>query len=198
MKKTLSIILVLLVLFGGGYLGWNWYTQPDIELAPDEKFEFEDKIAAIEKDIDPKNPIAGKTIYEGSPHKMGEVVYIQGVGVSITPLSIKKDITKTEGLENQLFLEVGLNVYNYTNKPFTLNPENITFEFKKEDGQLSKQDLSYSGFEKWQRIKGSYQFGEIKSNKSRKGSIYTPVDMAAQKDGNLTVYINRVPVSFKY
>lgn len=197
MKKVLLLITIVLII--GGMVGVYFYLQEKEILLPlNNEVEYLDKGKIIEKTINPDKPQEGKTIHEGGPYKLGEIVYVQGVGVKLTAIGTIKNALDIKEQKNQLFGVFKMQVLNYNNTPYTINATDVSLEFEDLEGNTHLQSMQVSGYDKWQRINGSFQFGEIPEKTNRTGNIYSPIKTTATKEGEVKVYINKVPIIFKY
>lgn len=197
MKKTLFGVLVIGVLFFGGYAA---YQPIDREVLPPltPKIEYLDSGKVVEKSVDPEKPVNGKRIYESVSYRLGEVVYVQGIGVRLEAVGSTKNVLAIEGMEEQLTGIYRLTVLNYNPTPYTLKAEQVTLAYQDEQDRLYLQPVDKSGYDKWQRIDKSYQFGEIPATTERTGNLYIPIKETATKNGIINVKINDVPVIFIY
>lgn len=197
MKKIMLGVLLIGALAGGGY-AVSQSAGGDVLLPVEPKIEFLDSGKITEKALDPEKPVAGKKIYEGGTHRLGDVVYIQGVGIRLEAVGTVRNALEIDGLEEQLYGLYELSVLNYNPTPYKLEAKEVVLEFKDEQGNLYLQSMDISGYDKWQRIKHAYQFGEIPPATERTGNLYVPIKGTATQDGAFKVTINDVPVTFTY
>lgn len=198
MKKKIIIgVLLIAGLAGGGYMAYQ-SAEGEVLMPIEQKIEFLDSGKAVEKTLNPEKPVDGKKIYEGGTHRLGDVVYIQGIGVRVEPVGTVRNALEIEGLEEQLYGVYKLSVLNYNPTPYKLEAKEVVLEFTDEQGNLHLQPMDISGYDKSQRINESYQFGEIPPATERTGHLYIPIEESATKDGTVKITINDVPVTFSY
>lgn len=191
-----GVLVALLVIAGIGvyFLFFNETSFKESTTAP----KAIEEPVKNDKSLSNKKAEEGRFVHTGSPYKFGEVIYVQGVGVEVTKGEVLVNPFKVEGLEKQKYISFNLRILNYNDYPYEISPNEIIFEHERSESETQRQDMSASGYEKWQYFENSFIFGEIKKNMLREGKIYTPVSENALEQGKLTISINNVPLTFKY
>lgn len=198
MRRTLTIGLItglLVAGIGGSYL---YLQDKEVLQATGETYKYLEETKAQDKKLDPNNPVDGDLIYEGGPYKLGEVVYVRGLGVKIEPVGISNKVLRENSKIDMEFGVFNLTLYNYSKYPYELKLEDIVFEYTDENGQLYRQPLDAAGYDSWKFIDGSFQFEEMAGEMKRTGKVFFPIKEAAKSNGKVTVYINKVPITFNY
>lgn len=204
--KWLIAIMVILTLITVGILYYILNTNGTISHLPvdDNEYKVLQNVVKEDTTIDDEmfNSIKGKSVLEGGPYRLGETIFAQGVGVKVEKVGWRDEI-KWEGYETDLPEEYGhavfkLTVYNLNIQPYIFSGEDMILIHDVNNNTVVHQSLKHSGYDLWKYLDGSYDVGQISSKTYRTGYVFFPVKDIAKQGGKIKIFINDIPVEFKY
>lgn len=196
MKKRKTLIgIILSILFISAFAVATVY----INRLPIDNTKYERVASVIPQDqkITDADKIRGKNVVLGGPYKVGDLVIVENLAVKVDKVGWNSNLFEEtdENIGHAIFK---VTLYNYTYQPYEVKAEDIMLKYEGKDGKLFKQSLSSSGYDNWKFIKNSFKLGKIESENYREGYIFFPTKEEVRKNGFVRIYLNDVPIDFKY
>lgn len=193
MKKIIFFIIVLFLIsvfvFYNNKSGLS-YLEANFEL----------KNITEERKLEKTLNLKGKNILNGSSYQVGDLVFGQGYAIKIEKVGYSKDIYENligtyAKSDNIVYAIFNLEFYNFQNTSYKLNLEDVILKYNKKKYETS---LDKSGYELWSKLENSFKFSKIEGNTMRKGYLFIPSEQSVSKGGKIIIYMDNIPIEFKY
>lgn len=204
LKNSFLLIILSLISIILGVFIYNSNVSKNHLKPVNTNFKVINDVYKTDKEIDKDMKVKGKNIIYGGPYKIGDTIISSGMAIKVTKigwidkLKNMEDLNKSDKSKGYAVFE--LTIYNQNLLPYEFKEEDISLKYGIVHNNIYEYEqlLSKSGYEQWKYIKESFNMDALMSNTYRKGYIIFPVNKTIQNGGILKIYLQNIPIEFKF
>lgn len=205
MFKKVAPLLVASILIVFGYFMYKYVHAYDVTVSSEQlkpsgsEYKVQKGVTPIDSAIE--SEVSMLPAVEATRKFFGDIVHYHGVGAKVYPHSKEVDVVKIDEERETEFLSFKLEVFNTSDSPLTINPEDVTLyyhtkESKRESDRPIEYTLSKEEYNLWKNVDKAFSFGQINSKVKRSGEFFIPMSDDEMKISKVKVVVNKNPIYF--